>query len=252
MHPTYVDMVGRTIGEGTEIPSRYGPTFERRNCTVAFMAGEFPVRPRLNPRIGVMEGLFLVGCFFDLERIKVVAPKADHSLFTENGAYGPRIMRQLPRVVRGLTEDPDGRQHMLYIATPGDQYQVDTPCTNNIQFLLRTGFLNCVVNMRSSDIIKGLPTDMIQFGILAQVVAHCIDAIPGVVALNAASSHLYKADMDKIPSGLDAVKERRFVVPRLPGLDDLDPMARLDAYQLWARNTAYEAPWSALPVELAP
>lgn len=256
MHPGYVDMVGRTMGEGTEIPSRYGSTFERRNVTVAFMAGEWPRRPKLNPRIGFMEGLFLVGTFFDLERIKAVAPSADHSLFTEDGAYGPRVRTQLPRVVQGIADDPQGRQHILYIGREGDQYTSDAPCTNNIQFLVRPGphdvpTINAVVNMRSSDIIKGLPTDMIQFGFLTQVLGICLGLFAGVVAINAASSHLYKADMDKIPTGLEAQKERMFQVKVLPGLEGLSPIQRFEEYQGWAIREANRAPWDTryLPVE---
>jgi hypothetical protein len=244
MQPSYVDLVGRTIGEGSELPSRYGDTLERRNVTVAVMAGEFPLRPRLNTGIGFMEGLFLVGGFFDLDRIKAVAPRADHSLFTLNGAYGPRIRRQLVGMIVSMEEDLQSRQHILYVGTPGDQYLVDTPCTNSIQFLVRGGTVNCIVNMRSSDIIKGLPTDLIQFGFLTQVVAQCIKVLPGVVAVNAASSHLYKADMDRIPSGMDVPPTRKFTVPSFEGDS---PGARLARYQDWAVQTAYEAPWVAGP-----
>lgn len=251
MEPRYADLVGRTIGEGLKIPSRYGMTFERRNVTVASMAGEWPRRPMLNPKIGFMEGLFLVGCFFDLDRIIAVAPKADHSLFTMAGAYGPRIQDQLHKMVRMMAQDPEGRQHILYIGAAGDQYRSDTPCTNSLQFLVRQGFINCVVTMRSSDIIKGLPTDMIQFGLLTQVLAICLGLIPGVVAINAVSSHMYQLDMDKAPSTMDTSETRRFSVPVLDGLVDLDANARLIRYQDWSVEEAFKAPWENYsPVEV--
>jgi hypothetical protein len=251
VEPSYVDLVGRTVSEGLKIQSRYGMTFERRNVTVAAMAGEWPRRPMLNPRIGFMEGLFLVGCFFDLGRIIAVAPKADHSLFTVNGAYGPRVRSQIHRLVQMMADSPESRQHILYIGAAGDQYKPDTPCTNSMQFLARQGYINCIVNMRSSDIVKGLPTDMIQFGLLAQVLAICLGLVPGVIAINAASSHLYQLDMDKVPSGADDRGTRRFVVPTLPGLEGLSPNARLSKYQDWAVSEAYGTPWQGDgPVEV--
>jgi hypothetical protein len=201
-----------------------------------------------------MEGLFLGGGFFDRDCIEAIAPNADLSLFTEAGAYGPRIRAQLPRVVQGLAEDPSGRQHILYIGHEGDQYTADAPCTNSIQFLVRPGpleapALNAVVNMRSSDIIKGLPTDVIQFGLLVQVLGMCLNLFPGIVAVNAASSHMYRADMDKIPTGLEAVKERMFQVPTLEGLGGLSAGDRFMAYQSWAHEEARK-PWGKyLPVE---
>lgn len=253
MEPSYADVVTKTLAEGTKIPSRYGMTFERRNVTVAAMAGEWPRRPGLNMHIGLMEGLFLVSGTFDLGRIIAVAPRADHDLFTVDGAYGPRVRGQLPKLVDMLTADPDSRQHILYIGRAGDQYKSDTPCTNSLQFLRRAEFLNCIVNMRSSDLIKGLPTDMMQFGLLTQVLALCLGVMPGVVAINAASSHLYQLDMDKLPPLTEGEqKTKRMVVPRLEGLDGVHPNLRFARYQDWAVETIYLAPWGTnLPVEVA-
>jgi thymidylate synthase len=118
-------------------------------------------------------------------------------LFTENGAYGPRIAEQLDRIVPMMTVDPSGRQHTAYVARDGDQYTSDMPCTNSMHWFIRGGRLYMHVFMRSSDVVKGLPYDMMMFGGLNMAIARCVGVVPGPVLLNAASSHIYEEDISK-------------------------------------------------------
>jgi len=236
MDPAYPYFVQLTVTEGSQIDSRYGPTYERQNVAVSARPGEYPLRPGLNSKIGILEGLFMVGGFFDLDAIKRVAPNADHSLFTKNGAYGPRVGNQLSRLIDNLIEVPESRQHVLYVARPGDQYRVDTPCTTSLQFLVRDGKLFLTASMRSSDIIKGLPTDLLQFGILQQVVAGIVGLDLGRLTVFAASSHVYESDLEKAPT--DA-RTRMVKVPVLGSLAEA---------QRWAINHARSTPWERLPV----
>lgn len=199
MKPAYTELVGQLIRRGAPRQSRYGPTLELVGLNVEVEAGEYPRRPGLNPAIGLMEGFFLIGGFFAKELIAKVAPKADLSLFTLEGAYGPRVVRQLPRLIEALDQDRDSRQHLLYVAQAGDQYRLDTPCTTSLQFLYQYGRLNLVVSMRSWDVVKGLPTDLIQFGMLLQAVTYCLDLMPGTISVTAGSGHLYTQDAMRFP-----------------------------------------------------
>lgn len=228
MPASYPQFVRSAADTGVVVPSRYGVTRELRNRTFRLKADRFPERPRLNPKIGIVEGLFLVAGTFDLEAIKAVAPNADHSLFTLDGAYGPRVARQLQIVVEGMVKDPLSRQHVLYVARPGDQYTPDAPCTTSLQLLVRNGTVDVVANMRSSDVIKGLPTDVIQFGMLAQVVAHCFGMSYGFTSVFAASSHIYESDHDRMPT-VDDVG-----VVRIMDMYEGTPVERFAAYRSWA------------------
>lgn len=230
LHTSYRDFVDTTAEFGSKVSSRYGFTRELLNRTFVIASHKYPERPRLNPKIGMIEGLFLVGGFFDLEAIKLAAPNADHSLFTLNGAYGPRVNRQLIDLVDHMSRDMYGRQHVLYVGSPGDQYQPDTPCTNTLQFFIRDGVVHVTAMMRSSDVIKGLPTDVIQFGVLCQVVAHCLALVPGYVTVLAGSSHVYESDLDRVP-----VNDLQGTI----GVQDMfagEPLQRLEAYRKWSRN----------------
>jgi thymidylate synthase len=109
------------------------------------------------------------------------------------GAYGPRIMPQIPYVVSKLREDRDTRQAALTIWTPSPAPSKDIPCTVAMDFKVRDGKLNLHVFMRSSDIWLGLPYDVFSFSCVAYLVCSILgDVTPGTLYLTAASSHLYE------------------------------------------------------------
>src|SRR5688500_457046 len=83
------------------------------------------------------------------------------------GAYGPRIVEQLPFVLRYLKEDTDTRQAVLTDWKEAPPDSKDTPCTVAMVFQLRKGELDLHVFMRSSDVWLGLPYDIFNFSMVA-------------------------------------------------------------------------------------
>ena len=240
MDPPYTQLIANLINQGRQVPSRYGGTCEKTAVTVATRAGVHPRRPKLNSKIGLLEGLFLVGGTYSQEAVEAVAPKADLSLFTERGAYGPRIEGQLEDLIRGIERDPSSRQHVLHISNCADLYTSDMPCTLALQFLVRAGMVHCFAFMRSSDVIKGLPTDLVQFGILTQVVAYCFDYVPGLVHVMAASHHLYNNDLEgRMPA--DDAEGQYSIQPMFIGT----PLRRFVDFNWWANDAVNAAPWTA-------
>jgi thymidylate synthase len=116
------------------------------------------------------------------------------------GAYGPKIMTQLPYVVAKLREDDLSRQAVLTIWRECPPPTKDVPCTVAISFTLRDGKLNTHVFMRSSDLWLGLPYDVFNFSMLGHLVCANLNsqtadpdvAEPGTLHLTAVSSHLYE------------------------------------------------------------
>jgi hypothetical protein len=238
MDPPYTKVIGDLLSGAQRVTSRYGFTREKLGVTVKTLASEYPTRPKLNPKIGVLEGLFLVGETYSQEAVAAVAPKADLSLFTERGAYGPRIRGQVEALVRGLDRDPSSRQNTLFIGRPGDQYTSDMPCTIALNFLIRQGSVDCFAFMRSSDVLKGLPTDIIQFGVLTQVLAHCFDYKARYVYVMAASHHLYLNDLEgRTPE--DDTPGQFVVQPMFTGT----PLRRYWDFRQWAQDAIAAVPW---------
>ncbi len=223
MHPPYAELI-RTLREGGfRIESRFGPAREVPSGKVRIVAGEFPLRDKININLGMMELLQLIAGTFDPAALRIVAPKAQHELFTEQMAYGPRVREQVPPLIEALRSDPWTRQAVLLVASPTDGPTSAQPCTTAIQFLLRRGQLDAHVSMRSWDAIRGLPYDLMMFGGLTQAVANCLGVVPGWVTVTAGSLHVY--DQDEAIAPLAGVCDS-FQLPLL---------ADWPAYRQWAK-----------------
>lgn len=165
-----------------------------------------------NPAIGIMEGLQLIAGVFDKDAIVRIAPHAKHELFTEQMAYGPRVVKQLPQAVSELIKDPASRRAVLVIASADDTLE-DRPCTLSIQFHAQpsathtnTWYISTTAFMRSSDAIWGLPYDVTQFGMLAWVVGSVFavqrscSVLMGESSIMIGNAHIY-TDTDPARNG---------------------------------------------------
>lgn len=160
-------------------------------------------RAGINYSLGWMELLQLVAGVYDLEAIQRVAPKANHSLFTYPMAYGPRVEEQMPAILSALKNDHLTRQAVLHVAKLEDGPTSNLPCTLNIQFIIRNQRVHALVTMRSWDLCRGLPYDLMMFSGLLEIVARCLGYDTGTVIVHSGSTHVYMDQADKIPHQSD-------------------------------------------------
>lgn len=144
------------------------------------------------------------------DRVETIAPYNSRiKEFSDDGerffgAYGPKIVAQVPYIVEKLLEDGDSRQAGLTIWRECPPKTKDVPCTVAVFFGIRGGQLNCHVFMRSSDAWLGVPYDVFNFSMLAHLVCGLLNehfepnhyVSPGMLYLTAASSHLYETNWD--------------------------------------------------------
>jgi thymidylate synthase len=116
--------------------------------------------------------------------------------FILNGAYGPRLMPQMPYILEALSKK-DTRQAVATIWTPNPSPSKDVPCTISLQWMIREDKLHTTVNMRSSDAWLGLPYDFFNFSQISNVIAGQLNIDVGSVTMNLASSHLYRSQFKK-------------------------------------------------------
>lgn len=224
MEPTYEQIYTALRVDGDCVPSRMGDTYETLAEPVTWEAGYIVPRQGLNLALGFMELLQGIAGIFDPEQIKRVAPKAQHELFTEQMAYGPRLAPQIPGIIDKLQADPLTRQAVAFIGSAKDGPSDSLPCTLSLQFLARQGDLNLITSMRSWDVSRGLPYDMIfQSGYL-MALARCLGLRPGWCCCMAGSLHLYEDQVRKLPVG----KERSF------RFDNGKVPCTWESLQLWA------------------
>lgn len=196
MRPSYRVLID-DVSDGKLISSRYGDCLELLDVGVDFRPGELISRKGFNKRLAFMELLQVLAGVFNFEALERVAPKAALGLFSEDGAYGPRLATQLQLIVHELARNPGTRQAVAFVGRPHDTCSNSLPCTGMMQFILRDRRLYCFVTMRSWDLIKGLPYDIAVFGGVTAAVARVLGAVPTRVHVRAGSGHLYLDDSPK-------------------------------------------------------
>jgi hypothetical protein len=184
----------------------YGDVFDARNTTVTrngralvkknTLLQEEPFitykRKGDNLAIGIIEGIQMIAGTAERSSIEAAAPNAKHNLFGLNSFYGPRVASQMDRVITELRASANSRRAVIMVAQPGDNAET-LPCTLSIQFdMTDVGELFMTVNMRSSDLVWGLPYDLIQFSLFGHAVAHsCAHSKFTGVTVFSGNSHIY-------------------------------------------------------------
>lgn len=125
------------------------------------------------------------------------------------GAYGPKVIDQLPYVVDAIAGDVDTRQAVLTIWRERPGPSRDIPCTVAMQFLVRDDKLHSVVTMRSQDIVLGFTFDVFTFSMVAKAVQlllleRGIEVELGDLHVNAGSMHLYSDFYERAQGWVEA------------------------------------------------
>lgn len=143
------------------------------------------------------------------------------------GAYGPRIfgnklhnsLSQWDMVLKKLKEDPDSRQAVIAIYKAEDVAvkTLDVPCTCYIQYMIRNNKLNCIVNMRSNDIIWGTSYDVFSFTMLQEIMAKQLELDLGWYIHFVGSMHIYDRHLGMAENMLKHVDFKKYIMPEMPG-----------------------------------
>ena len=118
---------------------------------------------------------------------------------TVHGAYGTRLFaggRRLWTAIDTLRDKQDTRQAVVPLLDAVDlaDEHSHTPCTVALQFMLRNGYLDMIVFMRSNDAYRGLPHDIFAFTMLQELVARRLAVELGTYVHMVGSLHLYDQD----------------------------------------------------------
>lgn len=158
---------------------------------------------------------------------------SDDGIFL-NGAYGPKVVDQLPYIVKTLSEDIDSRQAVINIWREKPAKSKDIPCTLSMQFIVRDGELNMVVTMRSHDIVLGFTYDVFSFSMIAKSVQLLLKEISGIdvklgnLTVTAGSMHIYSNHYEKSDKWYEGKREEseyiRIMVEKLEEAETYDDL----------------------------
>lgn len=119
-----------------------------------------------------------------------------------NSNYGYLIFskengNQYKNALHALKRNPGTRQATMIYTRPSmhtdciKNGRYDFVCTNAVMCELRDGVLHFVVQMRSSDAIWGLPSDLAWHQYVLKKMCDKLNVLPGTITMQLASGHIY-------------------------------------------------------------
>jgi thymidylate synthase len=196
----YPEIVRAIEREGSRIDSRVGPIAELAPASLVLSDPLRCVvdRDKFSRSYMNLESTMLAAGVYDEKLTKQMVPRAA-DLLSQLTAYGPRTRTQMQGMELELKQSPLSRRAVVYVGRPNDLDSAETvpgfkkemPCTMTWQFLLRDGFLDMIVNMRSWDAIWGLSYDVPSFVTMQVVLADALGVPVGKYFHVAGSFHVY-------------------------------------------------------------
>ncbi len=164
--------------------------------------------PGLNPAFAMAEVIWMLRGRNDsafLTYFNTALPKFAGTGTTFHGAYGFRLRHQtgvdqLARAFQALRSNPESRQVVLQIwdssidfpSENGDAMAADIPCNVCAMLKVRSGKLDWLQIMRSNDLFRGLPYNLVQFTSLHEIMAGWLGVELGSYHHVSDSLHIYE------------------------------------------------------------
>lgn len=221
----YVKLCKVLLKHGKKVSPRAMSTKELEGVTLKILN---PRTRSLNKNIrkeslpfAIGEWLWCLSGKNDLEIIQYYAPsysKYSDDGTTLNGAYGPRIRKNIDKIINLLKKDSNTRRAVIPIYSDKDVglESNDIPCTLSLQFIIRDNKLDMFTTMRSNDIFLGLPYDVFNFTMWQEYIACMLNINIGTYTHYVNSIHFYEKDIDKIERAVKVKEIKENIMPEMP------------------------------------
>lgn len=191
--------LSRVLTHGDHVRPRDMQTRELRSVTLQLTnpLANLVVSPtrKANYAFGIAEFLWILSGSNDAETIgrfnKQMLNFSDDGTYMR-GAYGPKVIEQLPYIEATLKADPCSRQALMTIWRERPGPTKDVPCTTLFQFFIRNGALDMITYMRSNDLWLGFPYDLYDFTMLQNYLTHRLGVLVGTYTHVVGSLHIYE------------------------------------------------------------
>lgn len=134
----------------------------------------------------------------------IAKPKSDVLPANFNTFYGPRIVAQLPALLKELKGKPNSRRVVFQILESSDQALLDSdesleyPCTDSITYYIREGKLYTHCHMRSQNCAIVMQLDFYLQGKLMEYIAKECNVALGTYTHTMVSAHVFERDFDYV------------------------------------------------------
>ena len=118
--------------------------------------------------------------------------------------YSEKYNRQFENVIIELHKNPDSRRASMVYQRPSiwheynDNGKNDFICTNAVTYYIRNDVVNCVVQMRSNDVVFGYKNDFAWEQFVLNEVAEELNREAGDIIWQAQNLHVYERHFDLV------------------------------------------------------
>ena len=111
---------------------------------------------------------------------------------------------QLANLIKGLTEDPNGRRHILSAWNVSELDEMALPpCHVMSQYYVnKNRELSCHMYQRSQDVFLGLPFNIASYALLTHLLAHHTGLKVGELVISTGDTHIYKDHIEQVKEQL--------------------------------------------------
>ena len=204
-------------------------------------------RPNLNIALGIVEGLSILAGKTAHEQLAKVAPKTYEEYFKGNYSieYAEKCHMAISDMMYKLADDPYSRQLVAYIGNNDDIILGTNPCTESIQLLYRPTSLRLHVNMRSWDLFRGLPYDLIMWTVVLSAIRQIVHyqfawITDQTLSFFCPTAHIYEKDIGPFRAH---VQQEQFV-QRFIRLEE--GITSFDVAREWAQAVLAEGEYTHL------
>jgi len=111
---------------------------------------------------------------------------------------------QSANLIKGLTEDPNGRRHILSAWNVSELDEMALPpCHVMSQYYVnKNRELSCHMYQRSQDVFLGLPFNIASYALLTHLLAHHTGLKVGELVISTGDTHIYKDHIEQVKEQL--------------------------------------------------
>ena len=162
-----------------------------------FDAGQMVIRRGFNAQLAAVEGMCLIAGETDRDAIELAAPKTyEAGYFDEsNVEYGEMYTSHVHEALDVC--DHYSRRCVIFGANNNLELK-DMPCATSIHLqVLHDRFLSITVFQRSWDLLKGLPYNVVMWGMAGYAWARAARLDDATIYIMASNPHVYREDLER-------------------------------------------------------